>query len=301
MAGLATTDCSTGFVTRTNGVLGIFSAAHCTAPPAHSGRTYGTVIAEQQSGRVDAEWHRLTPNTGFDAGPFHYMGDNQWNAGYSWVHSTVTWNGMFIGQINCVLGQFTRSHSCGQVTSKDGAPWWVTGSNRFIVSDVCEGPGDSGAGVYDLGDDAVGLISGGNSQCGLGKVTYISQIEYVQAALGQSVWTGDEDRSAQLQSISTTALSPAVMVKFNVPVLCSPIDQSAFEINVDDNVPRTILAATCTEYTNATMTLTLDKPLLPGSHVTVTALYCRFHALRYSWSCPDPSSQSATVGLLPPL
>lgn len=76
----------------------------------------------------------------------------------------------------------------GNITSKYQAPWWVSGSNRFLRAEYCSEGGDSGGSIFNT-NTAYGIHSGGlNVQCpdpdGYGIFGYIA---YAKDALGVSI------------------------------------------------------------------------------------------------------------------
>lgn len=78
-----------------------------------------------------------------------------------------TWEGMTEGTRVCQAG-VTSGRECGDVLGKHYSPSYVPDGNRFVRTDYCGGPGDSGAGVFGAPDTgnphrAFGIHSGGSS------------------------------------------------------------------------------------------------------------------------------------------
>ena len=154
--------CSTAFTVAypslTGTANGVLSAAHCGSKSGvdylsdrfHAGSQYGEVVAEQQSGRLDAEIHSvvgsLTPDTVWGAkAPWIYVSE----AAKKGVVGTVgTYNGLPIGLGICKSGYVTGT-TCGQVESKWYTPGdYVANGEHFVRASYCSNPGDSGAAVY---------------------------------------------------------------------------------------------------------------------------------------------------------
>ncbi|MFF6995923.1 S1 family peptidase [Streptomyces sp. NPDC008313] len=87
-----------------------------------------------------------------------------------WVYTSTRitgWDHDYVGQYVCKQGS-TTGYTCGQITETDAT---VSYPNRTLSgmtwSTACDGPGDSGSGVYS-GSTAHGILSGGpNSGCGM--------------------------------------------------------------------------------------------------------------------------------------
>ena len=131
-------------------VDGILSAAHCGNPDADLGDSrsiggvaYGQVVAEQQSGQLDAELHSVGNNF-VSFFPMIYRSPTDYAA---IVGKVGTYDGLLIGSTVCKSG-YKTGESCGHVLSKTVSPSYVTGSSDFIKADYCSDHGDSGAGVY---------------------------------------------------------------------------------------------------------------------------------------------------------
>lgn len=203
------TGCSTAF-----GVLypsagervdGILSAAHCGDPDAnlggdqfHNGVFYGEVVAEQQSGKVDAELHSVG-NGFFSFFPLIYRSNSDQAAH---VGKVGTYAGLLVGQKVCKAG-ITTGESCGPVLSKSFSPTYVTNGMDFIKADYCSDKGDSGAGVYFPYEkpsatgakklkryEAQGVHSGGAKDTPCSSEEHFAvfgHIEFVQSALSVTV------------------------------------------------------------------------------------------------------------------
>ncbi|WP_405793580.1 S1 family peptidase [Streptomyces longwoodensis] len=87
-----------------------------------------------------------------------------------WVYPSTritSWDYDYVGQYVCKEGS-TTGYTCGQVTETNAT---VSYPNRTLTgmtwSTACDGPGDSGSGVYN-GSTAHGILSGGpSSGCGM--------------------------------------------------------------------------------------------------------------------------------------
>ncbi|MGA9372716.1 MAG: S1 family peptidase [Solirubrobacterales bacterium] len=201
------TGCSLAFgVLYQPGVTGILSAAHCGNPDAdlgddrsHGGVVYGQVVAEQQSGKVDAELHSVGNGLIF-LFPMIYRNDTDYAA---IVGKVGTYDGLLVGSTVCKSG-YKTGESCGPVLSKTYSPSsYVPGANDFIQADYCSDHGDSGAGVYSsflrqkpnkkkpvTRYEALGIHSGGakDTPCSSPQhYALFGHIEFVQSALGVKV------------------------------------------------------------------------------------------------------------------
>lgn len=217
------TNCTTAFNVTYPGVnnttrRGVLSAAHCGNPDAdylddrdHNGSVYGTVVAEQQSGAVDAELHsvvgQITPDTVWSAtAPWIYVSDATKRGE---VTKVSTYAGLTIGAPACKAG-ITTGKSCGEVLTKYYSPSYVPTSHDFVKADYCSDKGDSGAGVYSRtfpnflkhllgqksgpsilgGYRALGIHSGGAKDTPCSDPQHYSlfgQIEFAQQAFGATV------------------------------------------------------------------------------------------------------------------
>lgn len=181
--------CSTGFTTtRPSGELNILTAGHCGQVGhrhRHGGQgIYGYVRARQVAGRVDAE--RVGP----PEGGFNFLPRIFVNAGNKFhpVQSRGTWDGIVVNATTLCKSGVTTGKTCGLVDGKNFSPNWVSNGNRFLTTDYCSRPGDSGAGVYrnanwskveGLNVGGIDLPCGGWLQGGV-----VGHIEYTMNALG---------------------------------------------------------------------------------------------------------------------
>lgn len=184
---------------------GLLSAAHCGDPDAdllsdrsHAGYVYGEVVAEQQSGRVDAELHsvvRLIENSV----PWSALAPWIWlsKAGSKTpVNGVGTYAGLPVGATVCKSGIMTEV-TCGEVLSKTysaNSATWVPNQMDFIKTTVCAIPGDSGAPVYTAtrgSRNAQGIVSAATDRpCSDPQFSStFGHIEFAQNALGVTVTT----------------------------------------------------------------------------------------------------------------
>lgn len=187
------TNCSTAFNSQIFGGDLVLSAAHCGDPDAdvtadryHAGMRYGSVVAEQQSGPVDAEVH-IVNQPGFDAfSPWIYASGGLKKGKVKLVGS---YDGLPVGLFVCKSG-VTTGQSCGEVLSKTYSPDdYVPDGVDFIRASVCAEPGDSGAGVYHAYGrapyhEALGVLSGSPTlECGDPEdFSTFGHVEFIQDA-----------------------------------------------------------------------------------------------------------------------
>ncbi|MFE2506862.1 S1 family peptidase [Streptomyces naganishii] len=96
--------------------------------------------------------------------------DSGWWQPRGWVYPSARitgWDYDYAGQYVCKQGS-TTGYTCGQITETDAT---VSYPDRTLSgmtwSTACDGPGDSGSGVYD-GSTAHGILSGGpDTGCGM--------------------------------------------------------------------------------------------------------------------------------------
>lgn len=155
------TNCTIGFnVTYPSGnatVDGTLSAAHCGNPDAdylddrsHAGYVYGSVVAEQQSGRVDSELHSVLGLIANSApwsalAPWLYLSDTTKKAT---VNKVGTYASLPVGATVCKSG-ITTGTTCGEVLSKTYSfDSYVDNAIDFFRTSACVDGGDSGAPVY---------------------------------------------------------------------------------------------------------------------------------------------------------
>ncbi len=188
------------------GVTGMLSAAHCGNPDANvgddqtiGGEVYGQVVAEQQSGKLDAELHSVGNNGFISLFPMIYRSSTDYAA---IVGKVGTYDGLLIGSTVCKSG-YKTGETCGKVLSKTASPSkYVPGANDFIRTDLCSDHGDSGAGVYSSFQrklpnkskpvtryEALGIHSGATDDpCASSEHSSVfGHIEFVQQALGVKV------------------------------------------------------------------------------------------------------------------
>jgi hypothetical protein len=187
------------------GVTGMLSAAHCGTPDADlgddrliNGAVYGQVVAEQQSGQLDAELHSVG-NGYISLFPMIYRSSSDYAA---IVGEVGTYDELLIGSTVCKSGWKTEE-TCGPVLSKTVSPSYIPGGNSFIKADYCSEGGDSGAGVYRSFQrqkpnkkkpvtryEALGIHSGGAKDTPCSSPQHFAvfgHIEFVQSGLGLKV------------------------------------------------------------------------------------------------------------------
>jgi streptogrisin C len=177
--------CSSAFTVRRhdNDNRNLLSAGHCSQDNRyHGGEKYGEVVAQQQSGRVDAERHSV--NATFQAKPWIFVDVDHKSRD---VLSRGDYAGISVGDDVCKSGQ-TTGKTCGRVQDKHYSPSYVPSGNDFIKTSYCGKGGDSGAGVY-ISNKALGVHSGGSDgACSdPGDFSIFGHIEFVQNALNASV------------------------------------------------------------------------------------------------------------------
>lgn len=177
--------CTSAFSAVSGNNYYLLSAAHCELYARyHAGEYYGSVILEQQQGRVDAEGHlRSWPSPWYvsasilvdstDIRPVYYH---------------ITWDNTMKGKRVGMAGGESGTRR-GFITSKDRSLSYVSGSNRFLVADYCAGTGDSGASIFNT-NTAYGIHSGGGQGgCHNNPYDYgvFGNIVYAKDALGVSI------------------------------------------------------------------------------------------------------------------
>lgn len=162
--------CSSAFTVQKNGERRLLSAGHCGnasscdghddgAARFHNGRRYGTVIDQACARHVDAEIH--SPNSDFAFRP--WLTVNRRDPKHPVVASTE-WTETIEGLTRICKSGYASSLRCGQVTNKYLAPSYVPLSSRFVMTNYCAIPGDSGAAVHRRirKGRAEGIHAGGN-------------------------------------------------------------------------------------------------------------------------------------------
>jgi hypothetical protein len=155
------------------------------------------VVAEQQSGRADAELHSVIGLIA--SAPWSALAPWIWlsKAGSKTPVSAVgTYAGLPVGAEVCKSGVVTEV-TCGEVLSKTysaNSATWVPNQMDFIRTTVCSIPGDSGAPVYTVSRDnrtAQGIVSSGSAKpCSDPEFSStFGHIEFAEDALGVNVTT----------------------------------------------------------------------------------------------------------------
>ncbi len=271
-SGLKTTDwsgfCSTAF--STNLGSGVLTAGHCTGigePTDHAGETIGTTAMSVNGGLVDAA--SISTSGGYYAGPYVYVGTGD---PARLITSTRTWAATNVGDTICKSGARTGT-TCGTISSKD---FNVGIRVKFIKSDMCAQPGDSGAGVY-TGDAAVGIMSAAATDLsGVLPCTdpeYWSatgHIEFAQAVLGVAVTTVDSP--PVLTGIEgTTNGATAITVRYTEPVSCDTVEAGDFDLEtVPGALHHTITGVDCAHDSDGTITVSFTPALQPLTTVRLS-------------------------------
>lgn len=183
VGGQPASTCTWAFtVRRSNGDVGISTAAHCGNTQAYSG-TNLPFRAQDQQGNQDVQWHSACDL--FDV-------SNQFQTGIGLRSCTATRSRdqQAIGSLVCKNGM-TTGYTCGIIQSKSYAPHWVTSAQATFIyvdgdqvgTNLSEG-GDSG-GPWFVEQYAYGVHSGGG-----GNDAIYMPINYI-SSLGVSVLTFD--------------------------------------------------------------------------------------------------------------
>ncbi|HET8971556.1 MAG TPA: S1 family peptidase [Candidatus Nanopelagicales bacterium] len=162
--------CSSAFTVSKDGERRLLSAGHCgnssgcrgedrRAPRFHHGRRYGVVDDQACSRQVDAETHSANPDFGLRP----WLAVNRRDTRHP-VTASTTWDETIQGLTRICKSGAASSLRCGQVTNKYLSPSYVPLSSRFVMTNYCAIPGDSGAAVYRriLKGRAEGIHAGGN-------------------------------------------------------------------------------------------------------------------------------------------
>ncbi len=246
--------CSTAFTT---GQRNTFSAAHCSGGDRyHDGWRYGGVIAQQQSGRVDAELHSVGAS-GFTARAW------QLDAGETAVRpitSRASYASTGIGDVVCKTGA-TSGRSCGTVKSVNDSPHWVSNSHSFILAgSMCSRGGDSGSGVY-LNNQAIGILSGGSSDdnCSVAPNEMVfGHIEFAQSALNESVKLSES--APTFTGFRAVGGEYRVTVTFSMPVSCASVAPYDFRVRLATAVVLNVTGHTCVFDSDSSFELELSTP-----------------------------------------
>lgn len=185
VGGTPASTCTWGFtVQRSNGEVGISTAAHCGNSQSYSG-TNLPFRSEDQQGNQDVQWHSACDI-------FDVSDEFQSGIGLRSVSGTRSRSQQAVGSLIWKHGKTTgRTH--GEIDYKTFAPWWVSNaSSTFIYVDGdavgIDGaePGDSGSPVF-VEDLAYGILIGHNTT---NFDSIYMAINYI-SSLGVSVLTSD--------------------------------------------------------------------------------------------------------------
>lgn len=192
VGGRPASGCTWGFtVRRSNGDVGILTAAHCGNTQAYAGVNL-PFRAEDQQGNQDVQWHSACDV--FDV-------SNQFESGIGLrsCTGTRTRDQQAIGSLVFKYGT-TTGRTWSHIEYKTFAPWWVTSAaSTFIYTDGdpypndFSEPGDSGSPVF-VEDLAYGILIGHNTT---NKDGIYMAIDYI-SSLGVSVLTFDPPASCTI-------------------------------------------------------------------------------------------------------
>lgn len=267
--------CSTAFTVRnSSGARNILSAAHCGGDNRYHGNEiddqYGTVLAQQQAYKVDAERHGATRGE-FNARGWIFVDTDHKTRP---VTGVSTYSGLSVGATICKSGA-TTGKTCGTLAGKNNSPHWVDFSNSFLrIDSMCTKDGDSGAGAY-IDNRAVAIVSGGDDDqiCNNGNdETIAGHIEFAANALNATVITS-ESRPA-FNSVSADSSNSWVTTRFEWPVSCSTVQTSDFTVRMN-GVPLTVTSEGCAEFasdSDPVIELFLDTPLIAGTTIEVSVV-----------------------------
>ena len=261
--------CSSAFTVKRNdnGNRNLLSAAHCPedgSPRKHGGVQYGTVQAQQESGRVDAERHSVG-NNGFSASPWIYVNQDD---RYRQVRGRGLYSQLAVDSSVCKSGA-TTYNTCGKVLSKTYSPSWVGsgGAYNFVSTTYCAEGGDSGAGVY-IDNTALGVHSGGETgACDGSNFSAFGHIEFAQSALNATVMI--EGQVPSFSSVSAANATTTIRARFSEPMLCDSVQPADFTATVN-GVSTTVSAAACSGDSDSTIDLTVGTPLVTGTSFSVS-------------------------------
>lgn len=162
--------CSSGFTVVRGGNRRVLSAGHCGNSRAcrghddgaarfHHGRRYGAVADQACSRQVDAEIHSV--NSRFRVRPWLWLERRDVRHP---VTASTEWSQTVQGLTRVCKAGAASSQRCGRVLNKYVAPSYVPYARRFVLTDYCAIPGDSGAAVYRRfrKGRAEGVHAGGN-------------------------------------------------------------------------------------------------------------------------------------------
>lgn len=246
---------------------GILSAAHCPdTARQHAFTSYGSVTANSQINRADAERHSVSLN-GFHAGAYLWVSSSETARR---ITSVGLWGNLVVGASACKSG-ITTGTDCGVVQNTNVSVHWVPSSTRFVQADYCSDPGDSGSGVYS-GNQALGINSGGaNVTCSASDYGLFGHIEYAQSQLGVTVLTSES--AATFSSITAGAAGTStITARFSKPVVCSTVSTGDFTANVNGTVNLTVTGVSCSADSDSTVDLTVNVPLVTATTVNVSVV-----------------------------
>lgn len=265
-------NCTLGFTVASGQInLETTTAGHCdNGVGYHGGVRHGYDAVVRNYGASDSMTQTTT--TDFKAGPWIWVSSGE---PARKVTSMQTYAALTVGQWICKSG-ISTFYSCGSVLSRDYAPAYEFGVAdhwNFMLTDMCDTFGDSGAPIFISGQ-AVGLISGGNDDpCGVGYRGWHSHMHNNANALSVIVVTSDSAPFfSSLSAASAIAATGTITVKFNKPVSCGTVNSTDFTVKVQGQVDYPVTGASCTSDSNQTVTLTVSGPIVSRMSVAVTLL-----------------------------
>jgi hypothetical protein len=280
-------NCTSAFTVSSGQVnLETMTAGHCDGGVGyHGGSAYSGGSRYQNSGNVDASVSKVTGS--FKAGPWMFVTPGE---PVRKVTSVQSYAALAVGQWICKTG-ITTDYTCGSVLSRDysaPASWPTPAHTNFILTDMCDKPGDSGAGIY-IGGQAVGIISAGNSDfCTAPYRGWHGHIENAASALGLVVVTSDS--APFMSTVSATGnigTSGTITVKFSKPVSCLTVGNVDFTVKVQGQLDWPVASTSCTQDSNMTVTLTVARPMITKTSFTVSI---------GSGTIKDPGGQGVSAG-----
>lgn len=221
--------CSTAFAARRWwNEWAMLTAGHCGHDPvsgqwaSHGGQYYGYREAEQYSGPVDAEFHRVVYN-GFYGTPHIYVDDYEQARE---VRAKGQWRHLVNGEFVCKTGA-TTGKTCGFVQNKYLSLTNIPNSYHFVEASFCVQGGDSGSGVYSsykARGIVHGFITGNNCRAVFG------HSEYAEQALAVSIVT--TQATPYLSSARGVAGTTYVDALFSDRINCGTVSASDFQVSI---------------------------------------------------------------------
>jgi streptogrisin B len=168
----------------------------CTAGAnVRSGSTYYFVTAGH-CGSVEPSWYTSTGDyigptvgstfPGHDYSLVRYDGSVSHEGTVGDQDITAVGNA-YVGEHVCMRGGTSGIH-CGTVLGLNATVNYAEGTvNGLIETNICAGPGDSGAPLYD-GSTLLGILSGGSGDCTSGGISFFQPITQILSAYGVTIY-----------------------------------------------------------------------------------------------------------------